>query len=43
LQVLHSHGLKHLDFSKNNLTGQLPDNIGSLSNLTHLLLGSNSE
>lgn len=43
LQVLHSHGLRHLDLSKNNLAGRLPDNIGSLSGLTHLLLGSNSE
>lgn len=43
LQVLHSHGLRHLDLSKNTLTGTLPDDIGSLANLTHLLLGSNSK
>jgi hypothetical protein len=43
LQVLHSHGLRHLDMSKNALTGTLPADLGSLSNLTHLLLGSNSE
>jgi len=43
LMVLHSHGLRHLDLSKNALTGTLPEDIGSLTNLTHLLLGSNSE
>lgn len=43
MQVLHSHGLRHLDLSKNALTGTLPATIGSMTNLTHLLLGSNSE
>jgi hypothetical protein len=43
LQALHSYGLGHLDLSKNGLTGPLPQDIGSLVNLTHLLLGSNSE
>lgn len=43
LQVLHSHGLRHLDLSKNKLTGTLPHDLGSLTNLTHLLLGSNSK
>ena len=43
LQLLHSHGLRHLDLSKNNLTGILPRELGSLANLTHLLLGSNSK
>lgn len=43
LQILHSYGLRHLDLSKNGLTGPLPQDIGSLVNLTHLLLGSNSE
>jgi hypothetical protein len=43
LEVLHSHGLRHLDLSKNKLTGTLPEDLGNLSNLTHLLLGSNSK
>lgn len=43
LEVLHSHGLRHLDLSKNKLTGTLHEDLGNLSNLTHLLLGSNSK
>jgi hypothetical protein len=43
LEVLHSYGLRHLDLSKNKLTGTLPEDLGNLSNLTHLLLGSNSK
>lgn len=43
LQDLHTYGLIHLDLSRNQITGTLPQSLGQLNNLQILLLGSNSE
>jgi Leucine-rich repeat (LRR) protein len=43
LQVLHAQGLTYLDLSRNNLTGSIPEAIGSLNKLQVLMLGSNCE
>lgn len=43
LEVLHQHGMVQLDVSRNWLTGSIPQGLGALSNLSVLVLGSNSE
>lgn len=42
LTLLQRRGLRHLDMSRNFLTGPLPTEFTSWSNLTVVLLGSNS-
>jgi hypothetical protein len=43
LQVLHKQGMAYLDFSRNFITGTIPEAIGSLNKLHVLMLGSNCE
>jgi hypothetical protein len=43
IQMLHKHGLVALDMSRNQITGDLPEQLNQLTNLQLLLFGANSK